>query len=72
VRQCASWDPSWKTARHPVRCICQGTYDLLWLWWQRSGVYWWHWQLAELARVVWLAGLTLADLWGFRGWGMAI
>jgi hypothetical protein len=67
-RQCSGWDPSWKTESHPVRCIVQGTHDVVWLWWQRSGVYWWQWQVAELVHVVWLALLALLDLWGLRGW----
>jgi hypothetical protein len=71
VRQCTGWHPSWKTEPHPVRCIVQGVYDLLWLWWQRSGVYWWRWQLAELAHVVRLAFLALLDVWGLRGWDLA-
>lgn len=35
-RQSTAWDPSWKTENHPVRCTIQGTYDVLWLLWERS------------------------------------
>jgi hypothetical protein len=72
ARQCTDLDPPWKTEHHPVRCIVQGVYDLLWLWWQRSGRFVWEWQLAELVRLVWLALLALADIWGLRGWDVVL
>lgn len=68
LRQSTGWEPTWSTEQHPVRCTVQGIYDVLWLWWQRSGVLWWNHQVAELAHVVWLAALALFHLWGLRGW----
>jgi hypothetical protein len=67
-RQCTGWDPSWRTEQHPVRCTVQGTYDVLWLWWQRSGMLWWNHQFGELAHVVWTTLLALLQYWGLRTW----
>ncbi len=70
-RQVSSWDPSWRTESHAWRCIVQGVLDLVWLWWMRSGSHYWQRQVSELVRVVWLAGLSLADTWKLRldyGW----
>jgi hypothetical protein len=35
-RQENVWDPTWRTEAHPVRCLVQGTFDLVCLWWERS------------------------------------
>jgi hypothetical protein len=71
-RQQRGWDPSWKTEDHPVRCTIQGTYDVLWLWWERSGVLWWNHQGEELAHVVWTVLLALLRYWGLRSWGVIL
>jgi hypothetical protein len=69
ARQRTRWDPSWKTEAHPVRCIVQGVFDLVMLWWQRSGRRLWRQQVAELLRVVALAALAIAECYRLRGWG---
>ncbi len=72
-RQCTCWDPSWKTESHPVRCLVQGLADLIWLWWQRSGLTLWRNQLGEIAHVAWVSLLSLANqVWGLRGWEDAL
>jgi hypothetical protein len=71
-RQCNTWEQSWKKDEHPVRCTIQGTADLLWLWWERSGRLVWEQQCAELVHVVWTVFLGLLQFWGLRGWGVVL
>ena len=65
-RQCKAWDQGWRKEDHPVRCTLQGTYDVLWLWWERSGRLWWEQQCVELAHLVWIVMLGLLQYWGLR------
>jgi len=76
-RQCAAWEASWKTqsgAMIRARCIIQGTVDVLWLTWERSGCSAWHqlWerQLREICHMLYLALLALAEVLGLRGFNV--
>jgi hypothetical protein len=57
-----------------ARCIIQGTVDVLWLTWQRSGrQLWgqlWESQLRELVHMLFLALLALAEVFGFVGFAV--
>jgi hypothetical protein len=76
-RQCAAWEPSWKTQDGTlirVRCIIQGTVDVGWLTWQRSGRQTWRqlWasQLRELFHLLFLALRALAEVFGLVGFAV--
>jgi hypothetical protein len=63
--QVNDWHPSWKTEKHPVRCVLQGLIDLIWLWLRRSHS---GWSLVELAKLCLEAGWSLLALFGLVGW----
>jgi hypothetical protein len=66
-RQCKAWDQGWRKEDRPVVCTVQGTYDVVWLWWMRSGRLWWEQQCGELAHLVLIVLLGLLQYVGLRG-----
>jgi hypothetical protein len=67
-RQETSWDPSWKTEDHPVRCVVQGSFDLTCLWVERSPAVE---MLRELVHFLVLAFCEVVASLGLKGWDFA-